>query len=112
MRTPPPDLSEQQRDAARERSGFVRRARMLDKQKIKNRELDARAVLLNPPEYWEKGRLVDLLLAIPAVGTTKCEKLLRQQQISPSKRLGGMTDAQRQRLVEALGRYYPSERNL
>jgi len=108
MRTPPPNLSEQQRNAARDRSGFVRRARMQDKEKIKHRQLDARTLLLNPPEYWEKGRLVDLLLAIPAIGTTKCEKLLRKQQISPSKRLGGMTDAQRQRLADALGRYYPS----
>ena len=85
---------------------------MLDKQKIKNRELDAREVLMNPPDYWEKGRLVDLLLAIPAVGTTKCERILRQQQISPAKRLGGMTDAQRKRLAEALGRYYPPKSGL
>jgi hypothetical protein len=44
----------------------------------------------------------DYLLALPKVGSTKTNKILRDARISPAKTLGGMTERQRIELISML----------
>jgi hypothetical protein len=105
----PPSRTLEQRNQALSRANDIRKKRATDKKKIKKRQLDARKLLAAPPEHWYAARVADLMLAVPAVGHKKVETMLRRLQISPAKTLGGMTDSQRDRLSEALGRFYGQE---
>ena len=106
IKTPPSRPLEQRMQSLRT-ANRIRKLRAEDKQRIKMRELDARRIIMNPPDYWQAARVSDVMLAVPGVGHTKVERMLRKLHIAPAKTLGGMTDAQRQRLCEALARYYP-----
>lgn len=101
----PPVRSLEQRRAALYKANEIRALRADDKKAISARDLDAREVLAAPAEHWERAKVAELLLAIPAIGRTKTERILRKLQISPSKTLGGMTADQRRRLNEAIGPY-------
>lgn len=49
-------------------------------------------------------KIRDLLMAVPKMGETKVNKLLRLCKISPSKTMDGMTDRQLNELVYLLGK--------
>lgn len=102
----PPARSQQQRDSALSKANVVRKLRAADKELIKDREMDARELIMDPSEHWKAAQVAVVLLAIPSVGHTKVEKMLFKLHISSAKTLGGLTDAQRQRLCDALGRFY------
>lgn len=102
----PPQMSDDQRRAALMQANKIRRQRADDKDLIKSRQLDARSVLLNPPEHWKGSRIAYLLRSVPGVGRTKIERILHDNGVSPVKTLGGLSDQQRHRLASALDRYY------
>ena len=81
---------------------MVRTKRAVLKKDMKARRVTARSVLLEPPEYVETMKVVDLLLAVPKVGRVKVNKVLRRLGVSPSKTVGGLSERQRQALVELL----------
>jgi hypothetical protein len=56
-------------------------------------------VLAHPPEFADTERVVVLLLAVPKYGPARVSKLLTRERISETKRLGGLTDRQRQALI-------------
>lgn len=101
----PPERTEDQRQAALLRANQIRAQRSTDKQRLRQGGLDARELLRDPPEHWLKARAADVMLAVPAIGHTKVERILRQLQISPSRTLQGLTPDQRQRLIRALDYY-------
>lgn len=103
--TQPPSRSAEQRHLALRKANEVRARRATDKQRISARLLDPREVLTGPAEHWERAKIAELLLSIPAVGRTKTERILRRLHISPSKTVGGMTPDQRQRLAQAIASY-------
>jgi hypothetical protein len=92
---------------ALETANHIRRLRAQDKVKIKARELDARELLQSPPEYWESAHIADVLRALPGVGRTKVTRILQNEQVSPSRTLQGLTDAQVSRIAGAIERYCP-----
>lgn len=102
----PPPMSDDQRRAALGQANRIRRQRADDKALIKTRQLDARQILLNPPEYWQGSRIAYLLRCVPGVGRTKIDRILHDNGVSPVKTLGGLSEQQRQRLAGALDRYY------
>lgn len=102
----PPLRSRKQRLEALQRANQVRSLRAQDKRLVSGRELDARKIVLSPPDYWEGARVAELLLAVPALGHTKLRRMLESRSVSPSRTLGGLTGAQRARLAEDLSRYY------
>jgi hypothetical protein len=102
----PPHRSSQQRMGSLQRANQIRRLRADDKLLIRSRDLDARSILLNPPDYWVGSRIVDLLLSVPGLGRVKIKNMLERQSISPAKMLAGLTEGQRDRLVEEISHYY------
>lgn len=84
------------------RANEIRVARAGDKRKIARNELDAGAVLKNPPEHWATAKVVELLVAVPRVGEVKVKQWCRLVQISPERRLGTMTTRERMLLARTL----------
>lgn len=56
-------------------------------------------VLLRPRWQENSWKVFDLLLAMPAVGQVKANKVLTKARISPAKTVGGLSDRQRHELV-------------
>jgi ribosomal protein S13 len=46
------------------------------------------------------------LLSVPGLGRVKIKNMLERQSISPAKMLAGLTEGQRDRLVEEISHYY------
>lgn len=101
----PPERTNGQRSAALTKANQIRALRAADKQGIRAGHLNARSILMAPPSHWGKAKPADLMLAIPAIGHTKVDRILRRLHISPSRTLAGMTDDQRRRLGEAIEPY-------
>src|SRR5436190_21509296 len=57
-------------------------------------------VLARPPEFVETERVSVLLLAVPKYGRARVSRLLAKARISDSKRLAGLTDRQREQLIQ------------
>jgi hypothetical protein len=74
------------------------------KRQIKCGEVEARAVLVSPPEHAESMKVFDLLLAMPKIGRVKANKLLGHCRVSPSKTVGGLSERQRLELVGLMRR--------
>jgi len=62
------------------------------------------ALLLEPPEFLETAKVVDMLLAVPKYGRVKVNKVLQVCRISPSKTIGGLSERQRAELISMLRR--------
>lgn len=107
---PPPERTLKQRNYGLLIANQIRALRARDKERIKRREIDARQILFNPPEYWEKAHLSVLVRSIPGVGHTKVERILDDLGIAPAKTVNGITDAQRERLAQELERFYDARR--
>lgn len=61
-------------------------------------------LLLDPPEWVETMKVLDVLLAVPKYGRVKVNKLLQICRISPAKTLGGLSVRQRAEIVSMLRR--------
>src|SRR6266852_2274176 len=57
-------------------------------------------VLAQPPDCAKTAKVQDLLLAVPKVGPARAARFLRRCRIAPSKTVGGMTERQRDELIE------------
>src|SRR5688500_2436548 len=79
-----------------------RRARV--KNDLKADKANIHALLLDPPEYVQTAKVVDMLLAVPKYGRVKSHRILNQCRISPSKTIGGLSQRQRAELVAQLRR--------
>jgi hypothetical protein len=98
----PPRRTEEQRKAALERAQDVRRLRSRLKAALKNGEILAVPVLREPPAYAKKMRAYEFVRSIRGLGNVKAGKMLRHCIIAPSKTLEGLSDRQRDALLEAL----------
>lgn len=94
--------SPEQRLVALEKANRIRCARAALKLAIRDRELDAWAVIDEPHQDYLTMRVYDLLLAVPKFGPTKARRLLLSHHVSQSKTLGGLSRRQRSELVAAL----------
>jgi hypothetical protein len=72
------------------------------KREIKNGQVRLDEVLREPPGYAVGARVEELLVAVPRVGPSKRSRLLRSCGISGSKTVGGLSERQRQALIDAL----------
>jgi hypothetical protein len=82
-----------------------RRRRADDKKALRKRELNAIDILDNYPDHWRNAKCVELLLTIPAIGSTKAERMMRTCSISHSRSLSSLTEHQRERLRKAIMPY-------
>jgi hypothetical protein len=99
-----PERSLTQRLDALNRANNVRTRRAALKKDLKAGRVSIHTLLLDPPEYVETAKVMDMLLAVPKYGRVKVNKVLTQCRISPSKTIGGLSERQRDELVRLLRR--------
>ena len=80
----------------------VRFKRAALKVALKRGELPIIPLIEEPPNYLASAKVVELLMALPAHGPVKVERLLKRCQVSPRKTLGGLNEWQRRDLIKAL----------
>lgn len=97
--------------ARRESLELANRVRALRadlKEQLRCRHINIIAVLLDPPECCDKAPIGDVLRWAPKVGRVKADTVLRELRMSPSTRLGLMSDARRRQLANHLVERFPS----
>jgi len=99
-----PERSLTQRLDALQRANKVRTQRAQLKKDLRAGRTSIHALLLDPPDYVETAKVVDMLLAVPKYGRVKAGKVLQTCRISPSKTIGGLSERQRTELVSLLRR--------
>ncbi len=99
-----PPRSLVQRLDALERANEVRTKRAQLKRDLKGGQCSIHTLLLDPPAFMETAKVFDVLLAVPKYGRVKANKIVAQCRVSPSKTIGGMTERQRDELVDLLRR--------
>jgi len=107
-KTPPkpavaaPERSLTQRMEALHRANEIRTRRAQLKRDLKAGRVSIHTLLLEPPDYLETAKVLDMLLAVPKYGRVKANRVLQTCRISPSKTIGGLSDRQRAELVGLL----------
>jgi len=100
----PPSLSPDQRAAALEKAGAARRQRAELKEKLKMGSLTLKELLdqAERDEIVGKMKIVSVLESLPGVGKVKARRLMDEVGISETRRIQGLGDNQRKRLLEKL----------
>ena len=79
-------------------------AAQLKKRPQVRRGVDRRDSRATRPEYVSTAKVFDMLMAVPKFGRVKAARLLNQCRISQSKTVGGLSDRQRQELIDLFNR--------
>jgi len=103
---PLPQLTEEQRRAALAKAAEARKRRAEVKAQLKNGALGLSEILerAENDEIVGKMKVSAMLEALPGVGKVRAQKVMEELQISPSRRLRGLGDKQKQALKERFGR--------
>jgi hypothetical protein len=99
-----PERSLDQRMEALNRANDIRSKRAKLKRDLKGGKANIQTLLLDPPEYVQTAKVLDMLMAVPKYGRVKTNRILNQCRISPSKTIGGLSERQRSELVSQLRR--------
>ena len=99
----------QQRFRALHRANWVRLARAEVKQRIRTGAVTAADVILECPSEVANMSVSDILMSQKRWGETRCRRLLLSVSIPEDKRLGTLTDRQREALVRTLGGKVPDQ---
>jgi hypothetical protein len=89
-----------QRLEALQKANTIRAERSRLKKGLAAGRVQITDLLVHPPEYAETERISVLLRAVPMYGPGRVSRLLARHRISESKRLAGLTDRQRQALID------------
>jgi len=100
--TAAPERSLDQRMEALKRANDIRTRRAQLKRDLKGGKVNIQTLLLDPPAYVQTAKVFDMLLAVPKYGRVKTNRILNQCRISPSKTIGGLSQRQRNELVNQL----------
>lgn len=100
----PPQLSPEQRQAALEKAAQARRARAEIKEKLKmgSTSFDELLGQAKTDEMVGKMKVLSVLESLPGLGKVKARRLLEECDISETRRLQGLGEQQRKKLVEKL----------
>ena len=98
----PPTLTPEQRRAALERAAEARRVRAEVKDRLKAGDLSLPALLdlAEADEMVGRCKVLSALESMPGIGKVRARRLLTDLGISESRRLRGLGDVQRRRLLE------------
>ena len=103
-----PEISDDARRAALDKAVEARRVRAELKQMLKVGEVTPAQVLDRvDDDRVARMKVSDLIQSLPAMGPTKCRRLMEELDIAPTRRLGGLGSRQRADLVEALAPRVP-----
>jgi hypothetical protein len=101
--TQPPQLSDEQRQAALAKAAEVRRARAELKERLKMGSITLPELLeqAETDETVAKMKVLTVLESLPGVGKVKARRTMERIGISETRRIRGLGDQQRKALVEA-----------
>ena len=85
---------------ALQRANDVRVKRAQLKRDLKAGRVHVEEILADPPEYVSTAKVFDVLMAVPKFGRVKAARFLNQCRISQAKTVAGLSERQRQELVE------------
>lgn len=100
-----PQLTPEERNAALEKAALARKQRAALKQEIKagNKKLSDVVKMAKSDPIVGKLKVSSLLQSLPGIGPAKCEAIMAQAKISPSRRVAGLGKHQAQRLIDIFG---------
>ena len=87
---------------ALKRANDIRSKRAQLKRDLKASKVKIQTLLMDPPEYVQTAKVIDMLMAVPKYGRVKTNRILTNCRISPSKTIGGLSERQRSELVSHL----------
>jgi S13-like H2TH domain len=87
---------------ALKRANDIRSKRAQLKRDLKAGKVRIQTLLMDPPEYVQTAKVIDMLMAVPKYGRVKTNRILTNCRISPSKTIGGLSERQRSELVSHL----------
>lgn len=91
-----------QRRMALKRANHVRSTRARLKRDLKAGRVYADELLQDPPEWLLSMRILELLLAVPALGRVKASRMLTRAALSPNAEVRRLSARQRVELVAAI----------
>jgi hypothetical protein len=99
----PPTLSAEQRQAALEKAGIARRERAELKEKLKMGSVNLKELLglAHANEIVGKMKVLAVLESLPGVGKVKARRTMDEIGISETRRVRGLGEQQRSKLLEA-----------
>ena len=99
-----PTLTPEQRADALAKATEARKARSVLLAQVKSGEVSPKQLFDRADEdVVKKTRVVQVLRALPGYGAAKVAALMSANDVDEKRRVGGLTSAQRTRLIEALG---------
>src|SRR3981081_2685348 len=100
----PPSLSPDERQAALYKAAAVRRLRAELKEKLKMGSLPLKELLDQSAndEVVAKMKVVSVLESLPGLGKVKARRLMEEIGISETRRIQGLGEQQRRKLMERL----------
>jgi hypothetical protein len=99
-----PERSLDQRMDALRRANDIRSQRAKLKKDLKSGQVTIQRIIANPPDYVLTAKVFDMLMAVPKYGKVKATKFLNHCRISQGKTMGGLSERQRNELLELLDR--------
>lgn len=96
---PLPNLTEEQRAAAREKAIAARRARAEAKQQLKNGTLTLTDILQSEEQVIQNTRVSAVLEALPGVGKVRARSIMEKLDIASSRKVKGLGKNQRAALL-------------
>jgi hypothetical protein len=98
----PPSLSPEQRQAALAMAAEARRRRAVVKERLKAGDLCLKELFDqgDADDVLAKLKVVSVLESLPGVGKVKARRLMQEMDISESRRLRGLGDNQRRKLLD------------
>ncbi|HJZ60698.1 MAG TPA: integration host factor, actinobacterial type [Miltoncostaeaceae bacterium] len=102
--TQAPERSLDQRMEALRRANEIRSQRAQLKKDLKTGKVHIREIIQSPPDYVMTAKVFDMLLAVPKYGKVKATRFINHCRISQGKTVGGLSERQRNELMELLNR--------
>lgn len=101
--TQPPQLSDEQRQAALAKAGEVRRARAELKERLKMGSISFPELLdqADADDTVGKMKVLSVLESLPGVGKVKARRTMEEIGIAETRRIRGLGEQQRKALLEA-----------
>lgn len=101
----PPSLSTEQRQAALAKAAAVRKARSELKARLKMGSITFREVLdqAATDDVVAKTKILSILESLPGVGKVKARRTMESIGIAESRRIRGLGDQQREKLLQEFG---------
>jgi hypothetical protein len=99
-----PERSLDQRMEALRRANDIRSQRAKLKRDLKSGQMTIQWIIASPPDYVLTAKVFDRLMAVPKYGKVKATKFLNHCRISQGKTMGGLSERQRNELLELLER--------